>query len=270
MQQRALQFIDIPERSGKPRQRGLTLARDLGIGFDLAASWLEAIGEFVDFVKIRHLFVLLMRDNEQDFTRRKVDLYRRHGIDVNPGGIVFELAVLSNAVARTFDMLAQLGFSAVEISENIVPLTIDDKVNYIRMARSAGLKVLFELGEKYPQEALDVDGAATDMRAMLDAGCDLLILEKSLIEMCLGQRGEKPEAVQLIELANRVGLDKIVFEAEATPHHVWLLKTFGTDVNLGPNLDIDTICKLEATRRTLSREGGYTFLAERVRARART
>src|SRR3990170_4782371 len=96
MTQRALHFVEIPEHSRKPRQTGLTLARDLGVGYEIAASFMEAVGEFIDFVKIRHLFVLLMNDTEQDFTRRKVDLYRRHGIDVNPGGIVFELAVLKS------------------------------------------------------------------------------------------------------------------------------------------------------------------------------
>jgi len=77
----------------------------------------------------------------------------------------------------------------------------------------------------------------------------------------------RAEAGRLVELARRVGLDRLVFEAEATPHHVWLFRTFGPEVSLGPNLDIDVICKLEATRRTLSREAGYGFLAERVGAR---
>ncbi len=266
MQERALHFVEIPERSRKPRQAGLTLARDLGLGHDLAASWLESVGEFIDFVKIRHLFVLLMRNEETDFTRRKIDLYRRHDIDVNPGGIVFEMAVLSNAVTRTFATLAQLGFTAVELSENIIPLTLDDKLRYIRQARQAGLKVMFEVGEKYPSELFDVERTADDVRAMLDAGCDLVILEKSQIELCLGSRGENPQAGQLAELVARVGLGRIVFEAEATAHQVWLFRQFGADVNIGPNVDIDLVCKLEATRRTLSREGGYVFLADRVRS----
>lgn len=270
MQQRALHFVEIPERSSKPRQRGLTIARDLGIGFDLAASWVEAVGEFIDCVKIRHLFVLLMEDAPDDLTRRKIDLYKRHGMDVNPGGIVFEMAVLSNAVQRTFDTLVQLGFTAIELSENIIPLTIEQKINYIQMAKSAGLKVWFEVGEKYPSGAFDVDMAAGDMKTMLEAGCDLLILEKSQLDMCLGQRGENAEARRLVELAQRVGLEKIVFEAESTLHQVWLIKQFGADVNLGPNLDIDIICKLEATRRTLSREGGYGYLKDKVASRGPT
>ncbi len=44
-----------------------------------------------------------------------------------------------------------------------------------------------------------------------------------------------------------------------------LLKKFGAEVNLGPNLDIPIICKLEATRRTPAREGGYTTLIDRLK-----
>jgi phosphosulfolactate synthase len=264
MMERALHFVEIPERGHKPRKNGLTLARDLGVGYDMAASWMEAVGQFIDYMKVRHLYVLLMSASEVDLIRRKIRLYRAHDIDVNPGGIVFELAVLSRAVERTFETLAQLGFTAVECSENIVPLTLEQKVNFIRMAKTRGLKVLFEVGEKYPSGVLDVDLVARDMQTMIDAGCDLLILEKSQIEMCLGQKGEKAEAARLVELARRVGLEKIVFEAESTPHQVWLLHTFGPDVNLGPNIDMDLVVKLEPTRRTLSREGGYGYLAERV------
>lgn len=264
MNQRALHFVDIPERSKKPRKVGLTLARDLGLGYEMAASWIEAEGEFIDFMKIRHLYVLLMTADEDDLIRRKIKLYRQHNIDVNPGGIVFEMAFLSNAVEKTFETLAELGFTAVELSENIIPLTLEQKINAIGQARARGLKTLFEVGEKYPSGELNVDLAAREMRTMLDAGCDLLILEKSQLDMCLGVTGEKPQARLIVDLARRVGLEKIVFEAESTAHQVWLFKTFGPDVNIGPNIDMDLVIKVEPTRRTLSREGGYGYLRERL------
>jgi len=267
MPARALDFIDIPERSAKPRKVGLTLARDLGVGYAEAESYMEAVGEFIDFIKIRHLYVLLMGMGEDDLTRRKVELYKRHRIDVNPGGIVFEMAVLSNAADRAFDRLAELGFTAVECSENIIPLTVEEKRAHVRRAKAAGLKVMFEVGEKYPTGLFDVAHAANDMNSLLDAGCDLLVLERSIIELCLGKAGEKPENEKLAELVERVGLDKIVFEAEASPHQVWLFNKYGPDVNLGPNLDLQIIAKLEPTRRTLSREGGYTYLIDKVKQR---
>lgn len=264
MAQRALHFVAMPERSHKPRKRGLTLARDLGMGYEIAASWMGIVDQFIDYVKMRHIFVLMMTEDKNDVTRRKIELYKRHQIDVHPGGIVFELAHLSNAVQRTFDTLVKLGFTAVECSENVIPLTLEQKLRYIAMAKTAGLKVLFEVGEKYPTEKLAVDVVASEMQMMLQAGCELLILEKSLLDMCLGKRGGKPEAELMVALAERVGLANIVFEAETTAHQSWLLKQFGPDVNIGPNVNIDVVHDLEAMRRTLNREGGFGYLIEHM------
>jgi phosphosulfolactate synthase len=265
--ERAFHFVDIPERSHKPRKRGLTLARDLGFGYDEAASWMEVVGEFIDYMKIRHLFVLLMTEKPDDLVRRKIKLYRDYNVDVNPGGIVFEMAYLSNSVEKTFDKLAELGFTAVECSENIIPLTLEQKVKYVKMAKKAGLKVMFEVGDKYPEDKFDAKLAASEMKTLInDGGCDLVILERSQIEICLGPKADRPQAELLVQLAEEVGLERLVFEAEAQAHQVWLFRTFGPDVNLGPNLDKDIIAKLEPTRRTLSREGGYDYLIDKVAA----
>ncbi len=83
--------------------------------------------------------------------------------------------------------------------------------------------------------------------------------------MCLGEKAEKAEAEVLVELADKVGLEKPVFEAESNAHRVRLFKKFGAEVNLGPNLDIPIICKLEATRRPPAREGGDTTLIDRLK-----
>ncbi|PWC19516.1 phosphosulfolactate synthase [Brenneria corticis] len=269
MTNRALSFVGIPGRSEKPRRVGLTLARDLGLGYAEAESWMEAVGEFIDYIKIRHLFVLLMRDDPRDLVVRKIQLYRHHAIDVNPGGIVFEMAWLDNAAQPLFQRLAQLGFTAVECSENIITLTLQQKLEAIRQARAAGLKVLFEVGEKYPTDAFDVQQAATEILAMRDAGCELCILERSQIEQCLGPDAANPQSERLIRLVELVGLENIVFEAESLNHQQWLFQTFGAEVNLGPNLDKDVIPKLEPTRRTLSREGGYGYLFDKIAQRER-
>jgi len=268
MTQRALDFIPIPERSRKPRTRGLTLARDYGIGFRQAQDWMESVGEFIDYIKMRHLFTLLAPLDAEHLMMRKIRLYREHQVEVNPGGTVFELAWLNKQVERCFATLAQLGFTAVECSENMIPLSPAEKVASVKAAKAEGLKVMFEVGEKYPTGALDVDMVVRDMDALKEAGCDLGVLEKSLMEQCLGPQADRPEAEKLVQIAERVGLDFVVFEAESVIHHGWLFRTFGPDASLGPNLEPEYIAKLEATRRTLSREGGYTFLSDQVQAMA--
>ncbi len=265
MSERLLQFLEIPERSEKPRKSGLTLARDYGIGYAEAEAWMESAGEFIDYIKLRHLFSLLMTDDPDDLNMRKIRLYREHDVHVNPGGIVFEIAFVQNKVDRTFEALARGGFSAVECSENIVPMDLEDKIAGIRCAKRHGLKVMFEVGEKYPAGPLDVDLATRDITTMFENDCDLVIVERSLIEQSLGERGENPAAARLEELVRNVGHERLVWEAEAVPHQVWLIKAFGADINLGPNLEPNYINKLEATRRTLSREGGYDWLADQIR-----
>lgn len=263
--QRALSFLEIPTRSEKPREKGLTLARDYGIGYYEAQDWMESAGAFIDYVKMRHLFTLLMSGDNNDLMMRKIRLYREHEVDVNPGGIVFEIAFVQNKVAMTLETLARLGFTAVELSENIVPLDISNKIEAIRLAKRNDLKVMFEIGEKYPAGPLDVDLAVRDITTMFENDCDLVVIERSLIEHSLGQRGENPEAKRLEQLVRAVGAERLVWEAEAVPHQAWLIRMFGPDVNLGPNLEPNCINKLEATRRTLSREGGYDWLAKQVR-----
>jgi len=267
METRALEFIEIPTRSTKPRTKGLTLARDYEIGYYEALDWMESVGQFIDYIKIRHLFTLIAPLDKNHLTMKKIQLYRDNDVDVNPGGIVFEMAVLSNKVAECFATLVDMGFSAVEISENIIDMKLDEKLKYTKMAKDRGLKVLFELGDKYPEGPLDVDMAARDIKELMNQGADLIILEKSLIELSLGQKGESPENFRIKELVAKVGLEPIVFEAETVAHQAWLFNTFGPDVNIGPNLEPIYIAKLEATRRTLSREGGYTWMVEKLKAK---
>ena len=126
MQKRALHFVEIPERSTKPRTKGLTLARDYEIGYHEAQDWMESVGEFIDFIKIRHLFTLIAPLDKNHLTLRKIQLYRDNEVDVNPGGIVFEMAVASNAADQCFGTLVDMGFTAVEISENIIDMQLEE------------------------------------------------------------------------------------------------------------------------------------------------
>ena len=261
---RALSFIEMPHRSVKPRTTGLTIARDKGISFSEAEGYMESVGEFIDFMKIRHIFVLNMSADENDFTKRKIKLYRDNQIDVNPGGIVHEMAYVNNCVEKTFDTLAELGFSAVECSENIIELTLDQKKEHVKLAKKSGLKVMFEVGEKYPTASFDLDKTEKDIKELFNAGCDYAIVEKAILEQCLGKKGESKESFKIQELAKRIGLDRLVFEAESSDHHYWLIKEFGGEVSIGPNLDINIIAAFEATRQTFSREGGYTYLIDKA------
>jgi len=257
---RALDCLEFPKRPGKPREKGLTIVRDYGLGYHAAEDLMEAVGETVDYVKIRHLYTLLATRAEGHLLWRKIRLYREHQVDVFPGGIVFELAYLQKQVAPVLDGLLSMGFTAVEVSENIIELSTKEKEENIRMAADKGLKVLFEFGKKYGQEPFEVEPTAEEFKRLLGAGAKKITIERTELENVLGIRGEKAEAKRLRELVDKVGLEHIVFEAETTAHQCWLLREFGPDANIGPNVEPEQVAKLEPHRYGLSRESGYTML----------
>ncbi|ATW27401.1 phosphosulfolactate synthase [Candidatus Formimonas warabiya] len=263
---RALEFLEIPTRSVKPRKQGLTIVRDHNIGWNCAVDMVDAVGPVIDYVKMRHITVCVAPLDENDLTIKKIQLYKDNQMDVFPGGIVFENAFVQRKVEPTFDTLVKMGFTAVECSENIININMEDKINSVKTAKKAGLKVLFEVGEKYPEGPLDVDLCVKECHTLIEAGADLVIVEKSLLETSLGTAGEHADAYRIEELVKRVGLQYLTFEAESKLHQGWLFNTFGPDVNIGPNLHPDEIAKLDATRLTWSREGGYTWLIERAKA----
>lgn len=269
---RLLDFIAIPERSAKPRTKGLTIARDDGLGYDTAKNILENVAEYVDYVKIRHLFVLTAQRDAADSTLRKVQLYRDNDIHVFPGGIVFEISYVQDRYNDYFEAISSRGFDAVECSENIISLGPEERRAAVEAATRCGLTVLYELGDKYPDRIMPVDELVDDINAVVDYGASKVIIERSYTDMLLGPNADQPGQEYVEQLVDKVGLELLTFELESTVHQGWFFSKFGPDVNVGPNLALDTIMKLEPTRRTLSREGGYGWLndlAEEKAGRAR-
>ncbi|MQA80330.1 MAG: hypothetical protein GEV10_17920 [Streptosporangiales bacterium] len=255
-----LEFLDLPRRGRKPRDKGITIVRDWGFGVGEATDVARAIGDYLDYVKLRQWAVWY---TAADITREKNAIYRRHDIVPFPGGIVFEVAYHRGMLPQTLDGLRDLGFQAIEISDNIIDIALADKRQAVEGAIAAGLEVLFEYGKKYPTAAFDVDGAADEINAMLDAGASRVILERSQLDVTLGARCDGKEAGRLVRLVEKTGLDPLIFEAETTAHQMWLLETFGPDVNLGPNILPEQVgLKIEPARYGIGRDEGYTLFQQ--------
>lgn len=251
--------LRLDARPAKPRKRGLTSIIDYGpdnmgwTGPRGVADLLECAAGCIDFAKIYALNALLL---PADVLQRIVKLYRDADVTCYSGGILFEHAHRRGQVAELLPYLVQLGFGAMEISENYVTLDEDQRKRYFDQCNEAGLSVIYEFGRKNPESPIDLGGLA---RIVLDArasGVEHIIIEQS--EITLTAR-ENPAV--LTELAVQPWFEHVLLEADTFDfprHHVQLLRDFGPDVNLA-NVAPGQALRLEGLRKGIGRAVDYAM-----------
>jgi phosphosulfolactate synthase len=252
----------LPTRPAKPRQTGLTMVRDDGMPVAEMRDMLRSYGHMLDYMKFRQFVAWYMDPVElQEKIRACADAQVRTFV----GGTVLEAAHLHGRTQEVLDAMSQLGLSAVEVSRSMVPLEVEQLVAVVRLAAAQGLEVLYEYGKKFQSSAFDVGEATRDIRTLLEAGAHRIIVERWQLDAVLGPKGENATASRLVELADAVGLESLVFEAETLDHQVWLIRELGPEVNLGPNIQpFHVPSKLEPFRHGIGSEVDYSIFPELI------
>lgn len=243
------QMIDFPRREAKPRKKGINMMIDWGLGVEEQRDIIKSAGYYIDKAKIAASITAVM---PKDVLKAKIDMYHEAGISVSPGGLFAELTLKQDNFEAYLAECKRAGFKAIEISDNLLKITPENKKKAIRMAiENYGLTVYGEVGRK--------EGRLTDKIIMrdtalcLDAGCDLVYLEAA--ELFDGDRA-RDELIS--RLAKEFGLEKLVFELPVViiPHSShWaklkvaskLIATLGTDVNMA-NIEYNELYLYEVTR----------------------
>lgn len=246
-------FIELPEgRSGsKPRRAGLTMMADFGITLEHARSVMELCGPFVDFAKIATGTARLY---PKKYLTAKLELYRHYDVRPFIGGQFAEYVFAvqgRQAMPRFFDEAVGLGFDTIEISDNCVPLTDDQRTDLITEARSAGLAVLGEVGSKDSKST--ADDLVGQGEVCFAAGCELVLVEAA--EFVVDGRLNEP---LIAEVLARFDMTKVMIElpgpwisgvtlAQVYDMRKMLIKAFGPDVNIA-NVKPDDVFDTEALR----------------------
>src|SRR5512144_956730 len=108
-------FLDLPHRSIKPREQGITHVLDRGLSVAEVDGMVEVAGDVVDFVKLGWGTALATANLHPKLAR-----YREHGIPVVLGGTLTELAVAQGRVDQLVRWLHALGLEHVEISDGAI------------------------------------------------------------------------------------------------------------------------------------------------------
>jgi len=249
-------MVDLPaaRSTTKPRSTGLTMMVDFGLPIGNLEDRLGLVAPYIDLGKVA---VGTSRLYEEDYLRRKLDLYKRHQVRPFLGGQFQEYVFATQGSQAIPSFLAEakrVGFEVVEISDNCVPLTPEQRKEQIRMAIDHGLAVIGEVGSKSDHNL----GATLVAQALdcFEAGAEMAIVEGAE----LVEDGE-PKADLIAEL--RAGLDMSRVLLELTGPWIsgvtlsgvndllkFLIREFGPDVNVA-NVVPDDVLETEALRNGL-------------------
>jgi phosphosulfolactate synthase len=136
----------------KPRQEGLTYIIDKLQGLDKENFCI--ISPFIDLVKIYGAFPLLISNAVLE---KKIKFYHEHSILVSTGSTITEYAFTKRFFERFVEESAKIGFDIIELGENSIDLTMEEKEKVVEIIKSRGLKYHWKIGKKDPRHQLGTD-----------------------------------------------------------------------------------------------------------------
>ena len=246
----------LPERTAKPRSKGVTMVMDKGLGIRQARDLVETSGHLIDFMKLGFGTSVVTRNVQE-----KVELYREYDMKVYLGGTLFEAFLIRDRLDDYLRFVDQLGCDAIEISDGAMQIDPDKKCELISKL-SQKYTVVSEVGAKDSDVVIDTNQWIKSMNQELSAGSSFVIGEarESGTVGIYARNGSAD--VQLIQsIMGKVPTDRIIWEAPLKSQQVWFIQLLGANVNLG-NISPTEIAALETLRLGLRGDTFFDFLPE--------
>jgi phosphosulfolactate synthase len=235
-------LLDLPDRSAKPRQQGITHVLDRGLSLAQLDGMIEVAGSFVDLVKLGWGTALATGNLEHKLAR-----YREHEIPVVLGGTLTELAIAQDRLERLIAWLHELQLDHIEISDGTITLAHEQKLELIERL-SHEFVVLSEVGSKDDTRIMAPYRWVELIQKELAAGAWKVIAEARESGNVGIFRHDGEVRMGLIdEIVHAVEPELILFEAPRKDQQVWFVRRFGPDVNLG-NIPPEDVLSLETIR----------------------
>lgn len=238
--------IPICGRTEKPRDKGVTMIIDKGLGPRQAQDLVEIAGDCIDFVK---LGFGTSRFCDAKVVKKKLVAYRNGDINVMPGGTFLEAAVVQNVTKKFLAKAKELGFSAMEVSDGTIPMSDETRYGLIKEGRALGFEILSEVGSKFREKDLSAKEFVKRIKRDLDYGVFKVIVEAREAGHSVGIYNKEGDIVvkKLDTIIADMNPDNLMFEAPKKSQQLYFINRFGINANLG-NVPPSDILALEALR----------------------
>lgn len=237
----------LPGRTRKPRDRGMTMIIDKGLGLTETRDLMVLASDYIDFLKLTFGTSAFY---STQLLKEKVALVRSYGVDIYPGGTFLEIAMLQGTLDQFLDRAKELGFSTIEVSDGTIPMTDEERRLAILKSLDRGFRVISEVGKKDPADRVPQSRILEQVAQDLEAGVFKVIVEgresgKGVVIYDKDGHVDKDELEGLVK--GVADTSRLIWEAPLKNQQQALILRFGSNVNLG-NVHPDEILALEALR----------------------
>ncbi len=249
----------IPERSVKPRQRGITMMMDKGLSIREAEDFIESCSSLTDLVKFG-FGTSVITNHLSD----KVRLYKQANIEPYFGGTLFEAFVIRDMFDDFVRTVEKFGIETIEISDGSMAMVHEKKLEYISKL-SRQFKVLSEVGSKQKGAVIPPDKWIESMKTELEAGSWKVIAEarESGTVGIFHSDGSANEEL-IVDISQHIPPENIIWEAPTSKQQVYFINHYGSEVNLG-NIATHDVIPLECLRLGLRGDTFFNFLPEELK-----
>jgi phosphosulfolactate synthase len=236
------QLPNLPKRTTKPREKGMTMVMDKGLSIREVEDFLATTSEYVDIVKLG-FGTSIVTPRLQD----KINLYKEAGIPVYFGGTLFEAFLIRNKLDDYMKLLDKFGITHAEISDGSIEISEEEKCGYIsRMAKD--FTVLSEVGSKDAEKIIPPYKWIAMMKAELEAGAWKVIAEaRESGTVGIFRKSGEVRSGLVEEILTQIPQEKILWEAPKKVQQVWFIELYGSNVSLG-NIAPNEVIPLETLR----------------------
>ncbi len=233
---------NIPSRTAKPRNNGITMVMDKGLSLREAENFIDANGDYVDFVKLGFGTSYVTKHLQE-----KIDLYKQAGIGVYFGGTLFEAFIVRNQYDDFLRLLERYKMEHAEVSDGSIEMPHEVKLEYVHKL-SKQFTVLSEVGSKDVEKIIPPYQWIELMKTEIKAGAWKVIAEAREAGNVgvFRSSGEVREGL-VQEILTKIDGDRIIWEAPQKAQQTYFINLAGNNVNLG-NIATNDVIPLETLR----------------------
>lgn len=238
----------------KPRSEGITYIIDKIALLD--QEKFEILAPMIDIVKIYNVYPILMTESQ---LKRRIDFYHNHNVKVSIGSTLSEYAIGNNAFEKFVNETSRLGFDLIEIGENNIELSLEQKKKITELISSSNLDYFWKIGKKDHRHQLPIQQMLLKIEDVLSIGTKKVILEANLgfnVGIYDEKGGIKWNLVKA--LTSKFPPNYFLFESPLESQQSALIAEFGQRVNLA-EISLNHVISIESQRRGFLAKSGFNI-----------